>query len=76
MGYKANLKWRLSHPEMRQAAKKRNYDKSNKSNGTAWEQWEIDLILKHGIPDRELSDKITRSVLAIQVKRSRLKNKV
>lgn len=34
---------------------------------------EDDLILEHAISDRELSVKLKRSVLAIQIRRSRLK---
>ena len=39
-----------------------------------WEEYEDRLVLEHKVTDRELSELIQRSVLAIQIRRSRLKN--
>lgn len=39
-----------------------------------WEEDEDRLVLEHKISDRELSEKIQRSVSAIQTRRSKLKS--
>ena len=45
-------------------------------NKTRYTDGECEMILKHDIPDTELSKIIHRSVMSIQIKRSRLrKNK-
>lgn len=40
-----------------------------------WTSEEDERVLKHDIPDSELSKQISRSVAAIQIRRNRLRNK-
>lgn len=62
--------------------KHRNSDKKKYYGKTAgiydsrpWTTEEEERVLKHDIPDSELSKQIERSVLAIQIRRSRLRKK-
>lgn len=41
-----------------------------------WSGWEIEKVLKHEKSDRELSEELQRSVVAIQVKRANFKNSI
>ena len=70
MGHYAKYgkKWRNSHKEAWNADKRRYYRQTaNAPNSkNKWTLWEIDLVLKHDIPDSELSKKIGRSVNSIQ----------
>lgn len=72
-GYSANRRWRLAHPEARNAAKARNYNQTGPSSGEPWTQEEDRRVLAHTIPDRQLAAEINRSVRAIQIRRSRIK---
>lgn len=42
----------------------------------AFDQYEDTMILEHKIPDRELSDKLLRSMRSIQTRRSKLKKEM
>ena len=55
--------------------KRRYYGKSAVYDRHSWTSEEDDAILKHSIPDSELSPKIGHSVMAIQIRRSRLKKR-
>lgn len=62
--------------EIRKAYKKRYYVKHNYGDEHSREPYtdvEIKLILDHKITDKEIAQKIGRSVMAIQIKRNRLK---
>ena len=72
--------------EIRRDFRKRNRGKINQYNReyygktedsvnkkAPWTEDEIDAVLAHSVSDMELSKKIGRSVMAIQVKRSRLR---
>lgn len=54
----------------------RNRTNSKRWHRRKWSDEEIELILLHDIPDRELSEILKRSVTAIQVKRAKLKNNI
>ncbi len=78
MSYAANKRWRKKNPEKWLEWKNRYYNQftvgaihSNKR----WTHEEEQLVLNHEISDRTISSKISRTVGAIQVKRSELKNK-
>ena len=73
--YKYHKKWRLVHTAQRNAERKRYYKKfqNAKDGGKRWEQWEIKMILAKEHNDRTLSKILSRSIQAIQVKRSRIK---
>jgi hypothetical protein len=78
MPYPDNKKWRHKGTEhvreIRRAEKKRYRDRTwSKKFRRSWTKAEDDLIKAHTIPDRELAPIISRSVCAIQVRRSRLK---
>lgn len=59
----------------------RNYYRRNNYRQTAghpkreWTTEEMNLILAHSIPDRQLSARLQRSVQSIQVMRCRLRSK-
>ena len=57
----------------RYKANYRNRTGSGKYGKHAWTNAELDMVLAHEITDRELSEKIGRSVAAIQIMRSKLK---
>lgn len=57
-----------------QAQKKRYYAKTAQGR-SPWHEWQDDLILKHEMTDHELSELVGHSVKAIQIRRSRLKNR-
>lgn len=57
--------------------RKQNYQQTQNYDKRPWnDPWEDELILKHDITDRELSEIIQRSVEAIQIRRCRLKAKL
>ncbi len=73
----STMKWKNKHPVEVNEHKKKNYAQSrvnavNKRN--LWTLKEIDEILTSPLSDRELSEKLGRSVQAIQVKRTKCKN--
>ncbi len=57
----------------RNAQRQRYYDKTSKYKPRAWNKEEDEAVLSHDITDTELSEKISRSVASIQIRRSRLK---
>lgn len=60
--------------EMRNASRKRNYEQTAKYERRIWTDEEDKRVLAHDISDRQLSSEIRRSVQAIQIRRTRLKN--
>lgn len=75
--YENNKRWREKHPEMRHKGKKRYYQKTINSvnSGCRYTVEELEKILKHEIPDSELSKELGRSVGSIQLARNRYKDK-
>ncbi|HDQ22383.1 MAG TPA: hypothetical protein ENN28_00215 [Candidatus Uhrbacteria bacterium] len=75
--YAYNKRWRSRYPNLRHKQKKRYYRKHNYSqaaNVKRWSEKEEKLILSPKRPgDVELAKQLSRSVQAIQIKRSRLK---
>ena len=75
--YKHNKAWRIRHPDRRYAQKARYYRKHNinkSRSGHNWTRHEMVAITDSGRPgDVELSRLLSRSVEAIQVKRSKLR---
>ena len=69
--YKEWDKYRKVHNE--QKTRYRNKTGAFKYVRKRWTAEELELIKKHEIPDRELSELICRSVSAIQTQRSKLK---
>lgn len=59
----------------RNERRQRNYAQTAGAPNTRaeWTEREDKLVLAHTIPDRELAEKIGRSVQAIQIRRSRIK---
>lgn len=54
--------------------KKRYYDKTV-CGRSQWFDWQDEMVLRHEMTDHELSREIGHSVMAIQIRRSRLKKK-
>lgn len=75
--YGNTKRWREKHPELRYEGKKRYYQKTiNSVNSRCrYTVEEIEMILKHEIPDSELSKELGRSVGSIQGARNRYKDK-
>lgn len=75
--YQYNKKWLSSHPDKRNAGRKRYYEKTQNAINSrlSYSKEEDALILAHEISDTELSKQIGRSVQGIQIRRSRLKGK-
>lgn len=75
--YAANKKWRLSHPAKRHAGKATNYRAGEGPKHHARQPWtiaECDAITASDRPtDRQLAQRIGRTVRAIQIQRSRMK---
>lgn len=69
--------YRKLHPDKRNAERKRYYAKTSYSvnHNNPWTDEEVDIILKHEMTDMEISEKIGRSVQAIQLKRYNIKKK-
>ncbi|MCD8006000.1 MAG: hypothetical protein LUF29_03355 [Oscillospiraceae bacterium] len=60
--------------QSKKIARKKYYSKTSYLyNRHAWTEEEIKMVMEHTIPDSELSEKIGRSIKAIQEKRRRLK---
>lgn len=57
----------------RNSQRQRYYEKTAKYPPNFWTQDQDEKVLKHDIPDSELSAIIHHSVKAIQIRRSRLK---
>lgn len=75
MSYEANKAWRKRHPKKWQDWKLKYYSKLNFGIGEKrWTKAENDIILTSNILDRYLAKKLGRSVQAIQVQRSKIKN--
>lgn len=73
----ANKKWRRGHRELFNGLKKRNYQKGRKNDycsRLAWTDQDERFIVESDLTDRQLAEKIGRSVAAIQIKRSRLRS--
>ena len=74
--YVYSKRWRDKNKEAHNEMKKRNYHMSTKyatNNKRPWTKEEEKMILEHSITDRQLAQKLGRSVQAIQVRRSKLK---
>ena len=74
--YTYKKRWRDKNREATNEMKKRNYHISTKyavNNKMPWTKEEEKLILEHSMTDRQLAQKLGRSVQAIQVRRSKLK---
>jgi hypothetical protein len=73
-----NRKWRQANPERFNEHKKNNYAQTRKNahnSSLPWSKNEEAAITAEARPsDRELSKKLGRSVQAIQIHRSRMKN--
>lgn len=59
--------------DLRNLYRRKNYRQTSGYPYRSWTQHEIDLVLAHDMPDRELSDKLQRSVMSIQLMRCRAK---
>lgn len=75
-GYEYNKTWRKKHPDEWQQEKKRYYNQFTYAPNSRepFTDEEIEMILAHNMPDRELSKKLGRTIRAIQVTRSKLKH--
>lgn len=62
--------------KMRNKYRQKNYSQTAKYNRRSWTLEEDNAVLKQNMTDRELSEKISRSVQAIQIRRNRLKKEV
>lgn len=75
--YEKHKMWRKKYPEKRNKDRRRYYaqftDAENRRD--RWALKEIDMVLKHDIPDRELAEKLGRSVQSIQTARWRYGNR-
>ena len=75
--YAVTKRWRFRHPKERHTDKKRYYNRHNKNRINSRAEWtlsEMALIVAPDRPlDRILSQKLGRSVEAVQIKRCRLK---
>lgn len=76
---KSSAKWKKNHP-VENAKHKENWRRktgsaAGKGHGgrRPWTQEEDRQVLAHSIPDRELAAKIGRTVMAIQVRRNRIR---
>lgn len=73
------VKWYTDKEKLRKirnAQRKRYYDKTAKYEWRKWTSKEDDEVLEHAITDTELSNKIHRSVRAIQARRYNLKKRM
>ena len=69
-----NKRWRKKNPAKRNAARKRYYAKSQNApnHKQRYTEDEVEMILKHEMPDSELAKRIGRSIQAIQGKRNKM----
>ncbi len=73
--YETNKKWRKKYPSKWHKGKLRYYQKSQ-GKQNSWKRWtyeEEKMVMDHSMTDTQLSDKLGKSVMAIQIKRGRLK---
>jgi len=70
-----NKRWRAEHPDIWQAGKKKYYDQFRPAI-YQWQRYTDDenaMIITSELSDRELHEKLGRSVAAIQCQRSKLR---
>ena len=75
-GIESKRKYRKTHRAKVHELSKRNFAIGRKNatkSGQAWTQEEENFIMTSKLTDREIAAKINRSVQAIQVRRSRLR---
>lgn len=71
--YKDMDKWKAACNRQRQ----RYYGKTSfLYERRPWDEYEDRMVIEHNLTDSQLSDLLERSVRAIQVRRSRLKNNI
>lgn len=73
--YEYNKTWRQRNPDKRYADKKNYYARGrdgDRNSGNRWTSAEMDLAMDHSISDRELAQKLGRSIQAVQVKRAKM----
>lgn len=73
MNRKKDYKDMSKYAKTKNAYYKRYYGKTAVYEPHLWSNAEDAMVLEHSITDHELSEKIGRSVKAIQIRRSRLK---
>lgn len=61
--------------EIRNSQRKRYYNLTSKFTRRAWSSEEDELVLNSPLTDRELAEKMDRSVQAIQIRRCKLKKR-
>jgi len=77
MSYEQTKKWRLDNTKKRNEMRTKYYKQFEKTayrKGMRYTDKEIKQILDHTILDRELAFLLKRSVKAIQIVRSKIKN--
>lgn len=70
--------WRSRNPEKRNQQRKRYYDKHDYGYGRRsgnWKLEDVEKVLRSDLSDVELAKRLHRSVMAVQVKRSKTKGK-
>lgn len=75
--YKGNKRWREKHPGKRSKQRSKNYEKGRahaRKTPSPYTEDEDHLVLEFEDTDRELGEKISRSVQSIQIRRARLKS--
>lgn len=76
---KSVKKWKQAHPEAdvryKTEWRRRSGSPEGRGNGSRrqWTQEEDKQVLAHSIPDRELAVELGRTILAIQVRRSKIR---
>ncbi|MDY2607231.1 MAG: hypothetical protein SOV90_04780 [Lachnospiraceae bacterium] len=73
MNRKKDYKDMTKYAKTKKAYYKRYYGKTAIYKPHLWSAAEDAMVLEHSITDHELSEKIGRSVKAIQIRRNRLK---
>ncbi len=66
--------WRKANPDKVVEQRRRYYDQSRAdaaASGLGWTERETDRVMAKKIPDRQLAEDLGRSILAIQIHRSR-----
>lgn len=77
-GIEAKRKYRKTHRAKVHELSKRNFALGRKNatkSGKAWTQEEENIIMTSMLTDREIAAQINRSVQAIQVRRSRIRQR-
>ncbi len=72
MNRKDNYKNKDKYIKTCRKQRRRYYHKTQNYKPRPWTEAEDLIVLTHGLTDHEISDKIQRSVMAIQIRRSRL----